>query len=83
MARLDERLTELGTPRWMLDNVRRTRGQWTVCDDDRIDVIVGYAARLANAPGAVDEGDAERLRAVGLTAFDVVDLQHVVAHCRS
>ena len=83
VARLDERLTKLGAPRWLLDNVQRGRGQWSVCDNDRIDVIVGYAARLGRASDAVDETDTERLRAVGLTAFDVADLQHVVAYCRS
>jgi uncharacterized protein YciW len=83
VARLDQRLTELGASRWLLDNLQRGRGRWTACDDDRIDVIVGYAAKLVDAPGAVDETDTERLRAVGLTMFDVVDLQHVVAHCRS
>jgi uncharacterized protein YciW len=83
IARLDQRLTELGAPRWLLDNVRRGRGRWTVCDDDRVDLIVGYAAKLVNAPDEVNAIDGERLRAVGLTAFDVVDLQHVVAYCKA
>jgi hypothetical protein len=46
--------------------------------------LAGYVASTLNDDAdAVDEADAARLRAVGLTAFDVVDVQHVVAHCRS
>ena len=64
----------------MLDNIRRGAGRWTVSDDDRIDVIVSYAARRRRAPHGNVERDVEQLRAVGLTDFDVADLNNIVAY---
>jgi len=77
------RLAELDAPRSLLDNIRRTAGWWTVSDDDRIDVIVTYAAMLCRTPERIVDGDIERLRAVGLTDFAIVDLNNIVTYYRS
>jgi uncharacterized protein YciW len=79
-AEVFSRLCELGAPRWLLENIRRGAGRWTVSDDDRLDVIVGYAARRGRAPQRIVDRDVEHLRAVGLTDFDVVDLNNIVAY---
>jgi len=76
------RLRDLGVPRWLLDTIRRGAGRWTVCDDDRVDAIVGYAARRGRAPEWIVDRDLEQLRAVGLTDFDVADLNNIVAYYR-
>jgi uncharacterized protein YciW len=79
-AEVVDRLRELGAPRWLLENIRRGVGSWTVSDDDRVDVIVGYAAKRARASERIVERDVEQLCAVGLTDFDVVDLNNIVAY---
>jgi uncharacterized protein YciW len=76
------RLGELGTPPWLRDNIERSAGRWTVSDEDRIDVIVGYAAKVTSAPGNILNHDIERLRAVGLGDLDIVDLNNIVAYWR-
>jgi len=77
------RLAELDAPRPLLDNIRRAAGWWTVSDDDRIDMIVAYAAKLSRTPERIVDGDIERLRAVGLTDFAIVDLNNIVTYYRS
>jgi hypothetical protein len=79
-VRLDRELVDLGAPRWLLDTIGCTRGRWPVSDDDRIDLIVGYAAKLTDAPDQIGDDDRNRLRAVGLTDFDIADLRNVVAY---
>jgi uncharacterized protein YciW len=78
-AQSRESLVELGVPHWLLDSVRDAAGRWPVCDDDRIDVIVEYAARLTRSPRGIGEADVGPLRSVGLTDLDIVDLTEVVA----
>lgn len=58
--------------------VRRGRGLWAVLDD-RIDVIVGFAAGFAEANGRMHDRDAVRLLGIGLSGSDVVDVNDVVA----
>jgi uncharacterized protein YciW len=77
------RLAELDAPRPLLENIRRAAGRWSVSDDDRIDMIVAYAAKLSRTPERIVEGDIERLRAVGLTDFGIVDLNNIVTYYRS
>ena len=74
------RLEQLDAPSWLLENIRRAAGRWTVSDDDRIDVIVAYTAKLSRTPGAVVDVDVQRLRAVGLTDFEILDLNNIVAY---
>jgi len=76
------RLRDLGVPRWLLESIRRGAGCWTVCDDDRVDAIVGYAARRGRAPERMVDRDVGQLRAVGLSDFDVVDLNNIVDYYR-
>jgi uncharacterized protein YciW len=82
-SRLESELASVGAPNGLVDNVRRSRGRWSVSDDDRIDVLVSYAAKVAALPDQLNARDAERLRAVGLVAFDVADLHNVVAYYNS
>ncbi len=70
--------TELGLPLALLDNIERVAGRWPVCDDERLAVVVDYAAKLTRAPAAVGAGDLLRLRAVALTDLDIVVLNNVV-----
>ncbi len=76
-------LVRLDAPEWLLDNVRAGAGWWSVADDDRLDAIVGYAAQLAGEPAQIDTADLDRLRAVGLTDFDVLDLNYAVDSCNA
>lgn len=46
----------------------------------RLDAIVLYAARLATAPGSVEEADLDRLRSVGLSDADIVALNDLGAY---
>jgi uncharacterized peroxidase-related enzyme len=73
-------LLRLNAPEWLLDNIRVASGRWSVSDDDRTDVIVAYAARLTNTPAEIQAADIDRLRAVGLTDLDILDLNSVVAY---
>jgi uncharacterized protein YciW len=82
-SRLESELANLGAPSWLVDNVRRSRGRWSVSDADRIDALVSYAAKVTATPGEVNARDADRLRAVGLVAFDIADLHNVVAYYNS
>jgi uncharacterized protein YciW len=74
------RLGELGVPSWLLENIARGAGRWTVSDDDRIDVIVGYAAKVTRVPASIVARDIEPLHAVGLGDLDIVDLHNIVAY---
>jgi uncharacterized peroxidase-related enzyme len=73
-------LLRLDAPDWLLDNIRAGAALWGVSDDDRIDVIVAYAERLTRAPALIAAADINRLRAVGLTDLDILDLNNVVAY---
>jgi hypothetical protein len=48
--------------------------------DRRLDVIVGYAARLTAAPGGIGEADIGLLRDAGLADLDILHLNHIVAY---
>jgi uncharacterized peroxidase-related enzyme len=48
--------------------------------DRRLEAILGYAAKLTSTPAAIDEADIERLRAVGLSDLDIVDLNNLVSY---
>jgi uncharacterized protein YciW len=79
-AEILDRLHRTGTPEWLLDNIRRSAGRWTVCDDDRIDVIVRYAAVFARRPERLGVRDTERLHSFGLSDFDIIDLENIVTY---
>ena len=79
-AALRRTLADLNTPDWLLDHVGVAAGRWSVSDDDRIDVIVAYAARLTRTPIEIEATDIDRLRGVGLTELDIVDLDNVIAN---
>ena len=81
-AEILSRLAALGAPRALLENVRCAGGRWTISDDDRIEVLVAYAAKLSRTPDGIDDGDVERLAAVGFTDLDIVDLNNIVAYYR-
>lgn len=46
----------------------------------RLDAIVLYAAKLATAPGTIEEEDLDRLRSVGLSDADIVALNDLGAY---
>ena len=48
--------------------------------DERLDAIVQYTATLTRSPGAINEGDIERLRRVGLSDADIVALNNLSAY---
>jgi len=48
--------------------------------DARLDAIASYAARLTTRPTDVHESDIERLRQVGLSDLDILDLNNIVAY---
>jgi uncharacterized protein YciW len=73
-ARLRASLEDLGAPSWLFDNIQRTAGFWPVTGDDRTDVIVDCVAKLTRTPERVDDTDLRRLRAVGLTDIDILEL---------
>src|SRR5882724_8470204 len=77
---LARKLVSLNAPDWLLDNIRGAAGQWGVSDDDRIEVIVMYAAQLTRTPANVTRLVTDRLRAVGLSDLDILDLNNVVAY---
>ena len=78
-AELERRLTYLGAPPDLLENIRRGAGMWSATDDDRTEVIVSYAARFAREPRSVDARDIERLEGVGMTRDAIVELNSAVA----
>jgi len=47
---------------------------------DRETAIVEYAVKLTVAPNAMEEGDVERLRAVGLSDGEILDVCQVTAY---
>jgi uncharacterized peroxidase-related enzyme len=73
-------LVRLNAPGALLDHIRVSSGRWSVSDDDRIDVIVAYAVRLTRVPADIEAADINRLRVVGLSDFDILDLNNVVAY---
>jgi uncharacterized protein YciW len=75
---LRDECTELGIPLSLLANIERVAGRWSVCDDERLAVVVDYAARLTRVPGAVGPEDLRRLRAVALTDIDIFVLNNIV-----
>jgi uncharacterized peroxidase-related enzyme len=74
-----EALLELGTPRWLVDAVTRAP-TWPASDDDRLDVIAIFAARLTQSPQAVCADDIARLRSVGLGDGEIHELVNVVSY---
>ena len=77
---IEARLVDRGVDRRLLDAVPAAAGRWSVTDDDRLDVIAAYAAKLTRAPATVVEGDIVRLRTFGLTDLDIVVLNQLVAY---
>jgi uncharacterized peroxidase-related enzyme len=51
-----------------------------VTGDDRLDVVLAYAARLTSEPRSIDAHHVEALRAAGLSDLDIVDLNNIVAY---
>jgi uncharacterized protein YciW len=78
-AELERRLTNLGVPAELLDNIRRSAGVWSVSDDDHIEMIVAYAAKFSREPGSVDVRDIERLEAIGIARPAIRQLNSAVA----
>lgn len=79
-SELAQRLFELDVPHPPLDETEQAGGGSPVCAQRRIDVIVGYATKLTRRPRRIKARDIEQLHAVGLSALDIVDLDHVVTH---
>jgi uncharacterized peroxidase-related enzyme len=74
-----EQLLELGTPVWLIDAVVRAPA-WPAADHDRLDVIAIFAARLTQSPRTVGADDIARLRSVGLSDGQILDLVNVVSY---
>jgi uncharacterized peroxidase-related enzyme len=74
-----EVLLDRGVPRDLVDAVTRAP-TWPASDDDRLDVIAIFAARLTQSPQAVGVDDIERLRSVGLTDTQIHELVNVVSY---
>jgi uncharacterized peroxidase-related enzyme len=74
-----EQLLELGTPRWLVEAVVRAPG-WPASDNDRLDVLAMFAARLTQSPRAVGADDITRLRDVGLDDSQIHELVNVVSY---
>jgi len=74
-----DELGRLGVPGWILDAVTRAPG-WPASDDDRLDIIMLFAARLTRSPRSMAEEDVVRLRTVDLTDRDIVDLANLVSY---
>ena len=73
------RLEGRGVDRRLVDAAGSAAGQWSITDDDRLDVIAAYAAKVTRAPATVVEADVVRLRTFGLTDLDIVFLNQLVA----
>ena len=71
-------LDAIGAPAGLVDSVERAAGRWSVCDDDRLAVIVDYAAKLTRAPAAISADDLQPLRVAALTDLDIVVLNNIV-----
>jgi uncharacterized peroxidase-related enzyme len=52
----------------------------TAALDDRRRTMLAFAAKLTRHPGAMEEGDVEALRRVGLSDRDVLHLTEVIAY---
>jgi uncharacterized peroxidase-related enzyme len=76
---LSERLARAATPPWVIDALVRAPS-WPGTDDDRLDAIVMFAARLTRAPQSIATVDIERLRSVGLTDAQMHELVNVVSY---
>ena len=74
-----EQLLELGTPRWLVEAITRAP-VWPASDDDRLDMIAIFAARLTQSPRAVGADDITRLRCAGLTDGQIHELVNVVGY---
>jgi uncharacterized peroxidase-related enzyme len=79
VAFLSGQLQERGAPVWLVDNLCRAPW-WAATDDDRLDVIAMFAARLTQAPQSVAAVDVDRLRSVGLTDGEIHELVNVVSY---
>ena len=73
------RLDELGVAARIVDGVERAPTHPDT-GDRRLDTILGYAAKLTRTPSEVHEGDIERLREVGLSDLDILDLNNIVGY---
>ncbi len=76
---ITDELGRLGVPGWILNAVTRAPG-WPASDDDRLDIITLFAARLTRSPRSMAEEDILRLRTVDLTDHDIVDLANLVSY---
>ena len=79
VAFLAGQLQERGVPGWLVDSLCRAPW-WPATDDDRLDVITMFAARLTQAPQSVAAVHVDRLRAVGLTDGQIHELVNVVSY---
>ncbi len=73
------KLPTLGVDRETIDAVTRDAAR-VRSGSDRLDAILGYAARLTATPIEVTERDVEALRDVGLDDLDILDLNNIVAY---
>ncbi|MGO9875189.1 MAG: carboxymuconolactone decarboxylase family protein [Acidimicrobiia bacterium] len=76
---ITDELRRLGVPGWILNAVARAPG-WPASDDDRLDIITLFAARLTRSPRSMAEEDIVRLRTVDLTDHNIVDLANLVSY---
>jgi uncharacterized peroxidase-related enzyme len=76
---ITDELGRLDVPDWIVKAVRRAPG-WPASDDDRLDIITLFSARLTRSPRLMVEEDVIRLRTVDLTDHDIVDLANLVSY---
>ena len=80
VGRARAELLAAGLAPWACDAIMRAPG-WPSTEDDRLDVIASVAARLARGSRPITEADITRLRAVGFTDANLLDLAHTIARC--
>jgi uncharacterized peroxidase-related enzyme len=76
---VSRQLLALGVPRWLVDAIVRAPA-WPSSEDDRLDVITMFAAQLTAAPRSIAATGIDRLRSVGLTDRDIVELVNLIGY---
>jgi len=72
MTQATVHLRSSGVPDWARRTLARAPG-WPSIDNDRLDIVVSVATRMARSHSPVSDEDDEALRAVGLTEPEIVD----------
>lgn len=76
---LSRQLLALGVAPWLIDAIVRAPA-WPSSEDDRLDVITMFAAQLTASPRSIAATGIERLRSVGLTDRDIVELVNLIGY---